>query len=237
MPITYVGAGALEAQAGPATPALPGSLAIDDILILCGRTVNAQAMTIPTPNGGTWTEFPNSPQDNATNGVRGTWFWSRYNGTQGNPTTNDSGSINMGRILAYRGCIASGDPHDVTAGGSQVAATAMSNLGLTTTVDGCMIVICSVCDQDLASSANASGWTNASLVSVDERVDQITATGVGGGHAIADGIKTVAGVVSATTWTQAASGGTANLTIALRPAVKLWRPPLQRQAVYRASRW
>lgn len=222
---TFVAAGALTVLTTAITPPLPAGIATNDILILAMRTVNAQASTIANAAGGTWTEFANSPQDNATDGVRGTWFWSRYNGTQTAPTTNDSGSVNIGRIAAWRGCIATGDPHDVTAGGAQVAATAMSNPGLVTTVDGCLIVVISVCDRDATSSANATAWANASLVSIGEVVDELTPTGVGGGHAIANGIKTVAGTVSATTWTQAASGGTADLTIALKPALVTVLPP------------
>lgn len=219
MAVEWVGSGALSVAVGAITPALPSGLATDDILILPLRSRDDQAASIANAAGGTWTEFTNSPQSNATDGVRGTFFWSRYNGTQTAPTTNDSGAINMGRIIAFRGCVATGDPYDATAGDTQTAGTSMTNPGLVTTVDDCLIVVISVLDVDgVASTANASAWTNASLASIDERVDEIVAQGIGGGHAVATGVKATAGTVSSTTWTQANSGGTANLTIALIPA-------------------
>lgn len=219
MAITFVAAAAMAGNAIAITPALPAGIATGDILILFMRTSNGQASSIANAAGGTWTEFTNSPQDNTAGTVQGTWFWSRYNGTQTAPTTNDSGAINIGVILAWRGCIATGDPFDVTAGGIQSGSISMSNPGLTTTVDGCMIVVSSVCDRDAVSTTNATDWANASLVSIDEVFDETIADAAGGGHAIANGIKTSAGVVSATTWTQGSTAGTADLTIALKPAV------------------
>lgn len=218
MAITYVGVGPLAFSASAVAVILPGSLVSNDILILPLRTVSGQAATIPTPNGGTWTEVTGSPQDNAPE-IRLTAFWSRYNGTQGNPTTNDSGTVNMGCILAFRGCVTTGDPWDVTEGNTQAATTAGSIPGDTTTVDGCMICAIAATDRDGSSTTNASAWANASLASIDERFDETTVTGVGGGFAIATGIKTVAGVVDATTWTQGASAALSNLMIALKPAV------------------
>lgn len=219
MAITFVASGALSLAVTAITPALPAGIVTNDILVLFMRTLNGQASSIADEAGGTWTEFTNSPQDNATDGVRGTWFWSRYNGTQTAPTTNDAGAINLGGIAAWNGCITTGDPIHITAGGSQTAATSMSNPGLTTTEDNCMIVVSSICDRDAASTANAASWANASLDSIAEVVDEILSTGVGGGWAIANGIKSSAGTVDATTWTQAASGGTADLTFALLPEV------------------
>lgn len=218
MAITFVGVGAVAAAAVAITPGLPGSLATNDILLLPMRSLGGQAINVANQNGGTWAEIADSPQA-GTGEIRGTFYWSRYNGTQGAPTTSDSGTINMGVIIAYRGVIATGDPWDVTAGNTQLTTTAGSIPGDTTTVDGCMICAISVCDRDANSTANATGWTNASLASITERFDEITATGTGGGFAIADGIKTVAGTVDATTWTQAATGELASLMIALKPAI------------------
>ena len=217
MPITPVGVGTFTINTVAITPPLPGSLAVNDLLVLPLRTINGQAITIPTPNGGTWVEAPDSPQENVATGVRLTVFYSRYNGTQGNPTTSDSGTVNIGQMMAFRGVTVSDPPIDVTAGSNQGSTTAGSIPGDTSTVDGVMVVAMSACDLDASSTTNASGWTNASLASITEMLDEITASGVGGGFAAAYGIKETAGAFNATTWTQAASGGLANLMIALIP--------------------
>lgn len=213
---TWHAAGALSIAATAITPALPASLATDDILTLCLRTDN-QAITVANAAGGTWTEFPDSPQSDATPPNRGTWFWSRYNGTQTAPTTSDSGAINVGMIFAIRGCITTGDPFDVTAGNTQGDADAGSIPGDTTTVAECLIVAIAVSDRDQASTTYASNWANASLASITERFDEISATGTGGGFLVAEGVKTAAGVVDATTFTKASAAANSNLMVAFKP--------------------
>ena len=52
-----------------------------------------------------------------------TVYWSRYNGTQGAPTTSDSGDHQIGRMIAIRGATTSGNPWDVTAGGVDATAS------------------------------------------------------------------------------------------------------------------
>lgn len=202
------------------TPPLPAGIVADDILLLYLTTANA-VITIADAAGGTWTELPDSPQGQGTidtaGGNRITVFWSRYNGTQTAPTTSDSGNFNMGVILAYSGRITTGNPYDVTAGDTQAATTAGSIPGDTTTVDGCDIVAAASTDRDANSTTNATDWANASLASITERVDDVSASFSGGGFAIADGVKTTAGVVDATTWTQAASANLCNHMVALKP--------------------
>lgn len=221
MAIAFVAAGAVTNSQLAITPALPAGIATDDILLLYLESAN-EAITVADAAGGTWTELPDSPQSQGTaggaGGLRITVFWSRYNGTQTAPTTSDSGNHQTGVILAYSGCITTGDPFDVTAGDFIAATTAGSIPGDTTTVDGCMIVAASALDRDLASTTNASAWTNASLVSIDERADQTFSAAAGGGLVAADGIKTTAGAVSATTWTSAASTAQCNHMVALKPA-------------------
>src|SRR3990172_2304835 len=142
---TFVAAGAITSGTGTITPALPTGLQVNDILVLVFETAN-QAVTIPTPNGGTWTEAPDSPQGTGTAGgtaaSRITVFWSRYNGTQGAPTTNDPGDHIVGRMFAVRGAAASGDPWNVTAGGVDATSDTSGSIpGDTTTVDPCLVVL------------------------------------------------------------------------------------------------
>lgn len=211
--------GVVNVGAGAITVALPPGLVADDIILLLLETAN-QAITVADAAGGTWTEVTNSPQGQGTGGAAGgvrlTVFWSRYNGVQTAPITSDSGEHNSGVTIAYSGVITSGLPYDVTAGDTQAATTAGSIPGVTTTVDGCLLLAIAASDADVGTQ-QATGWTNASLVSVTERIDSYSATGTGGGIVAAGGIKTTAGVVSPTTWTQGTSAALCNLMIALRP--------------------
>ncbi len=142
---TFVAAGAVAYGTGAITPALPSGIATNDILLLFLNTSN-QTITIPTPNGGTWTQVTNSPQGTGTGGSSGsaalTVFWSRYNGTQGAPTTSDSGDHQIGRIIAIRGATTSGNPWDVTAGGVDATASTTATIpGATTTVANTLVVV------------------------------------------------------------------------------------------------
>jgi hypothetical protein len=222
MVAAFRSSGATSIATTAITPATPGDAVADDILTLVCRTQTGQAIAIANANGGTWAETPDSPQDNGAD-VRLTTFWSRHNGTQGDPTTTDSGVINMARILAFSGCPTTGDPWDVTAGNSQAATTAGSIPGDTSTEDDVLVVAIAASDRDANSSTNASAWANASLDSITEWVDQVNNLGIGGGFAIAGGLKSAAGTIDATTWTQAASAGLANIMIALKSAAAL--PP------------
>jgi len=98
----WIANGTFAAGAGAITPVLPSGIQIDDILLLFVET-GAQAVSITNQGGGTWTEVTNSPQTAGvagTAGTRLTAFWSRYNGTQGNPSLGDSGDHQLAIISA-----------------------------------------------------------------------------------------------------------------------------------------
>jgi hypothetical protein len=218
---TFVNFGVAATGTTAVSPALPASLLVDDILLLFIETAN-EAITIPTPNGGTWTEVTGSPQGTGTAAglasTRLTVFWSRYNGTQGAPTTSDSGDHQIAQITAWRGCIASGNPWDVTAGDvASAASTAVSIPGATTTVNDCLIVAIVSNATDTGTSQTGT-WANASLSGVVERSDTSSTTGNGGGVGCASGGKAIAGAYSATTAVLATSSVQGRLSIALKPA-------------------
>lgn len=216
---TFVSAGAFSQGTAAITPALPASILTNDILLLFLQTEN-QAITIPTPNGGTWTEVTGSPQGTGTAGSGGdrlTVFWSRYNGTQGAPTTSSSGDHQKGCILAYRLCITSGNPWDTTAGSVAAAATtAVSVPTVTTSLADCLAVFAASNTTDTGTTQFTT-WTNASLTTVTSRVGQNSTTGLGGGVYVGDGGKATAGVVSASTATLATASLQGRLMIALKP--------------------
>jgi len=93
--VAYLGAGAPAASTGQITPALPAGLLPGDILIVFLQT-SGPHIYLEDTNGGTWLALARkaaSPQSVGTgsNEVHLTAYYSRYNGTQGAPTTNDSG--------------------------------------------------------------------------------------------------------------------------------------------------
>jgi hypothetical protein len=204
-PPTYVGAGALAADVGPITPALPAGILTDDFLMLpvnTDTTLGTGIISIPTPNGGTWTQLATL----GGNGNRLTLFYSFYNGTQGAPTTSDSGDHQIGRIYAFRGNIVGAGAINAFAGNAPFFAETSTAIGpagafeVITTVSNCLIV------DIIAGDINAGtgyAFTNGGLTSMTERGDDTSAVGLGGTLALNTGIKAVAGLVQETVATHA----------------------------------
>ena len=220
---TFVAAGTVASGTGAITPALPAGLAANDILLLFLETAN-QAVSISNQNGATWSEVANSPQGTGTAGgtsaTRLTAFWSRYNGTQGAPTTSDSGNHQAGRMIAIRGVATSGDPWDVTAGGTESTADTSGAIpGATTTVANTLVVAAIATSlPDASGTANFSAWANSNLTSVAEQTDNTVTAGNGGGLGLATGGKASAGAYGNTTVTCATSAAKGMMSIALKPS-------------------
>ena len=221
-PPTFVAAGSVASGTGTITPALPSGIASNDILLLFLETAN-QAISISNQNGGTWTQATNSPQGygtaGASNATRLTVFWSRYNGTQGAPTASDSGNHQIGRIIAIRGATTSGDPCNVTAGGTESTVDTSGAIpGATTTVDNTLVVAAIATSlPDTNGTSNFSSWTNADLSSVSERTDNTRSSGNGGGLGVATGVKATAGAYTTTSVTCGTASTKAMMSIAIKP--------------------
>jgi len=220
---TFVAAGAVTSNTTAITPALPSGIAANDILLLFLETGN-EAISIANQNGGTWTEVLNSPQGTGTTGTFGTGtrltvFWSRYNGTQGAPTTSDSGDHQAGIIAAFRGVVASGNPWDVTAGGVEATSDTSGSIpGATTTVPNTLVVAAIAASlPDSTSTTNFGTWTNGNLTSLTERIDNAQSAGNGGAIGIAAGGKTTAGAYGNTAVTLATAAYKGMMSIALKP--------------------
>ena len=218
----FVAAGAVASSIQAITPALPSGIAVNDILLLSLETAN-ELISITNQNGGTWTAVTNSPQGTGTaagtSATRLTVFWSRYNGTQGAPTTSDSGNHQSGRIIAVRGATTSGNPWDVTAGGIEATADTSGAIpGATTTVNNTLIVAAiATALPDATGTANFSAWANGNLTEVTERTDNTTNAGNGGGLGIATGKKSTAGAYGNTTVTVGTAAYKGMMSIALKP--------------------
>jgi hypothetical protein len=220
--LQFVAAGAVKSGTGSISPALPSGIAVNDILLLFVETAN-QAVSISNQNGGTWAAVTNSPQGTGTAGgttaTRLTVFWSRYNGTQGNPTVSDSGNHQLARMVAVRGAVTSGNPWDVTAGGVEATSdTSASIPGATTTVANTLVVVVTAGSlPDASGTSQFSAWTNANLTSLTERTDNSVNSGNGGSLGIATGIKATAGAYGNTAATHANSAVKGMISIAIKP--------------------
>jgi hypothetical protein len=191
----------------------------DDIGLFVVETLS----TDPAPTAPTnWGEVADSPQavpDLAgTAETRLSTFWKRAAGAaEADATITDVGNHQIGNILTFRGCIATGDPWDVTAGNHiETASTSVSVPGDTTTVADCLIVAACAAGTDTADD-QFSSFANADLTDVTEREDFFAAVANGGGFGVATGVKASAGLFGATTATLATSALQARIMVALKP--------------------
>jgi len=188
-----------------------------DIALLLVEACGGEAVSLSTAAG--FTELANSPQATGagTAGTRLHAYWCRATSeAMAGPTIADAGDHVYAMMLTFRGCVASGDPVNVTAGGVKTpATTSASSPTATTTVDKCLVISAISRDDDIAT-AEFSAWANAALASITEISDLGTTSGNGGGIGVAAGIKAAAGATGATTATVVSSIN-ASLTIALAP--------------------
>lgn len=213
---TVVGVGAAASGAADITPALPGgyTAVADDIWITGHECDNADTLVPPTG----WALIQNSPVATGTP-TKLSAIWHRAVGGDTAPVIADVGNHQVGRMIVIRGCIATGNPWDVaTATQELVADTSVSIASITTSLADCLILAMFSTGQDIASTAGATGWANANLSSVTERMDDWTALGTGGGFSMMTGGKATAGATGASTATLSLTANfKAQLHIALKP--------------------
>lgn len=211
---TFQAAGTLQGNTTNITVGWPTHQTNDIALLICEAT-GGQAIALNTAAG--FVEVTNSPQSTGTTtaGTRVAVFWCRAtSGAMTSPVVTNPGDHIEGIIVTFRGCVTSGNPWDVTAGGVKAGASASGSMtGLTTTADEVMVVCCATRDTDSAAAA-FSAQANATLSQLVEQVDTGTIAGNGGGICVVTGVRNNAGVVAATTFTVSSSIN-AYLTIAL----------------------
>ena len=214
---TYQAAGSAVSGTGAITPVWPTHQS-GDVALLVVESAN-QAISLSTPAG--FVEVTNSPQGTGTAGgtaaTRLAVYWKRATtSAESSPTVADSGNHQIARIITFRGAIASGNPWDVTAGNvASSASTSVSIPGATTTAAN-RLVVAIVANGTDTTSTRTSGWTNANLTSLTERIDNNTSSGNGGGFGVATGVKATAGAYGTTTATLATSSVQGRMSIALK---------------------
>jgi hypothetical protein len=212
-PLVYA-VGTIASGTGGISPALPAGTTKDDVLLLVMETGN-EAVAAMTG----WSDVTGSPVQMATaQATRLTVRWKRAAPGEVAPSVPDPGDHVIGRIVGVRGCKTTGDPWNTANTGTEATSdTSASFPTVTTTAAECLVVNLIALGTDILGTTRFTGWTNASLSSITENVDNSTDLGNGGGIGVASGIKATAGAVSATTMTVAAAGTKAMMTIAFEP--------------------
>lgn len=197
---TVVGVSAASASGTAAiTPAFPtGYTAVaDDVAVTYCECESAGTITPPAG----WAQIIAQSVTTGTT-TKLTALWKRLAGGDTAPSIADAGDHNIGRMIVIRGCVQTGNPWDFAVVATELAAdTSVSIPGSTQVAPNCLILSAFATGQDIASTAGATGWDNASLANGAERMDNWTASGLGGGFAVWSGEKAAPGAVSATTAT------------------------------------
>lgn len=208
---------------GAVTPGLPSDYQADDILILIVESA-AEAGSAPTG----YAAVTGSPQSvgvaAATNAVAIEVYWKRAVASETAPSVADRGQHTMAILLAFSGCIKTGNPYETGSGGTQATSlsTTLTALGITTTFADSLIVVAANHGIDNGGAAWSS-WANASLTNLTQRYNDSTAQGTGGGIGVVTGEKATAGATGTTTATLSASREKAWVTFSLKPE---WTPTI-----------
>jgi len=140
--ITYVGAGTVaRAASGNITPALPTGWAANDIFVCVVSSRDNKPATMPSPQ---WTALE-SGVSNGTS-MQFSVFYRRAVAGDTAPLVTHTGTGNLNItavIVAYRGCVTSGNPVEImgpTQSTSGTRLTFVSSTGITTLTNGDMLV-------------------------------------------------------------------------------------------------
>lgn len=193
---TYVASGTFVHGSGALSPGLPAGWAQNDIFLLVvhlrGATSGATA-----PSG--WAHVTSSPAGHNSALESISVMWKRAGSSESGPSVSDpGGDYASARIHAYRGCPTAGNPWDVAGATTNSTFSTTFNIsGVTTTVTDTRVVINEAC----FDTATASGWTNANLSGLTERVDSNGGGSTFTQQAVADGTKASAGATGTTSVT------------------------------------
>jgi hypothetical protein len=217
----FVSVGLAASGTGAITPGLAPGIQAGDILLIPVQTGN---QTVSNPSG--YGQTGDSPQGTGTGGAPTacalTMLWKRAVVVEAAPSIADPGDHALAQMLAIRGCVATGNPWDVTSGDVLASqSTSVSIPGDTTTVANCLVVV-AVANQTDTTTPQTSGYANANLANLTERIDVNTTAGTGAGIAVATGEKAAAGAYAATTATLAAASTQARISVTLKPALPTW---------------
>jgi hypothetical protein len=195
---TVVGVGTSVNSTGNITPPYPGGYtAIDNDVAITFVEDESEILTPPT----NWAILASVPVASGSV-TRLTALWRRLTAGEAAPAITTTANHKVGRMIVLRGDRPSGNPHDAAHTTTELLAdTTVSIPGTTTTFRNCLLLYAFSTGQAITSSAGATGWADASLANVTERMDDWTVTGLGGGFAMASGEKVTPGATGAMTAT------------------------------------
>lgn len=215
MPMPFVYAvGTVASGVGVVNPGIPAGTVADDVLVLFVENEDALGPAAPAGWALIVAQFCNSGSLS-----RLSVYWKRAATGEAAPTVPDPGDHVVARIVGLRGCTTVGAPTNVVSNTNELTSdTSVSIPGATTKVPNCLILAAFSTGTDVASTAHATGWTNATLANLTERVDNWVIDGLGGGFAVVSGEKALPGAYAATTATCTTAQFKALVSIAFQAA-------------------
>lgn len=213
VPTVYAVGTASNVTTAALSPGIPAGTIANDILVLFIEAANEPLNTISGYNrigSGAVVQATGLVTDLSV-------FWKRAGASEVAPTVTASPQDHLsGRIVGIRGAAANSSPvHVVNTGADNVSSTSATIPGGTTTLADCLIFAAVATGVDTNSTTMTSAWTNASLTSITEQVDNWTLSGNGGGVGVATGGKATAGAYSATTVTLATAATKSMMSFAI----------------------
>jgi len=204
-----------------ASPVWPTHVA-DDVGLLIVETETLQALTFSGAGGSGWTQIGTAQAGlGGSHGSTLYLYWKRAaSGAEASPViTPAAGDHCFAQIVTFRGCVASGDPVDVTAGDATLAAsTSVTIPGATTTGPDRLVVAVGSSGTD-TTTPQFSAFANSSLSDFSQWFESRRSFADGGGWAVATGGFLGTGTYGATTATLASSAGQGRISFALIPLV------------------
>lgn len=215
--VVAVGPIAETNSTGSPSPTLPPHQANDILLVvLAGNGTNNFA----APAGG-WAEVGSSPQAGGGLNARIQAWWLRAAGSgTSSPTIADVASDGQKFAVAVviRGAITSGNPFDVTAGGTAATSTSVSFPGATTTGTNRLVFqMAAIIVDNTEPQFVYNSFSNADLTEIDQQLNKCSNASTGVGMGIISARKATAGAFAATTATLSNTGTQALLTLAVKP--------------------
>jgi hypothetical protein len=216
MPITVVGVGAVDSTSLWA-PAIAGPVLTNDIILIEVEQIGNEAGTAAASG---FAHVLGSPV-NVDTSTKLSVLWKR-SPAGGETSASVTGPVDhaVTRTITIRGVKASGDPWNVSPTFAQdTAASATATWpAATSTVDGCLFVLCIATGRDFGTTGNMTTPVAANLTGIVEHMDNWVATGGGGGIGMASGFRPTAGALGTATATMGTTDAKALMTIVLEPA-------------------
>ncbi|MFC1809727.1 beta strand repeat-containing protein, partial [Candidatus Omnitrophota bacterium] len=203
--VSIVAAGAPEnvASGNLASVAVPAGIANNDILIMVLHSRD-------TVNSTMTSDWASAFEGNANSLNRIEIWWKRTDGTESAPTiTHTGGDSAIAIMFAFRGCITTGSPIDVTGTMGSGNSTTITTPAITTNYDDSMVL-------HVMGSTVTSTWSTYTGTPTNEAGDDNNSAGSDNSGAVAYGVLATAGDTGAAGATQSKLGNYGSVQLALR---------------------